>query len=255
MSATRPLVGIPACIKPIGAHDFHVIGRKYVDAVALAAQCTPLLLPALGERQDLAQLLDLLDGVMLTGSASMVAPARYGQMPRDPDILLDTERDATTFPLIQAALERGLPLLAICRGFQELNVALGGTLLQAVHDTPGRLDHREPKDAPLDVQYGPAHPVTIAPDGCLAGILDAAGEISVNSIHQQGIDRLAPTLVAEAQAPDGQIEAVSVRDARGFALAVQWHPEWKVLENPDSLRIFRAFGDACRHYRASSAQR
>ena len=102
MSATRPLVGIPACIKPIGAHDFHVIGRKYVDAVALAAQCTPLLLPALGERQDLAQLLDLLDGVMLTGSASMVAPARYGQMPRDPDILLDTERDATTFPLIQA---------------------------------------------------------------------------------------------------------------------------------------------------------
>ena len=251
MSEQRPVVGIPACIKPIGPHDFHVIGRKYVDAVVHAAQCTPVLLPALGSRQDVAQLIGMLDGVMLTGSASMVEPARYGQLLQDPDIFLDTERDATTFPLIAAALDAGLPLFAICRGFQELNVALGGTLLQAIHDTPGRMDHREPKDQPLEVQYGPAHPVMLSADGQLRALLGNAERIEVNSIHSQGIDVLAPGLVAEATAPDGQIEAVRVANAKAFAMAVQWHPEWKVMDNPDSVRIFTAFGDACRQYRAS----
>lgn len=246
MAKRRPVVGIPACIKPIGVHDFHVIGRKYVDAVLIAAGCTPVLLPALGERQDVEQLLDMLDGIMLTGSPSMVEPARYGQIPRYPDMHLDKERDATTFPLIAAALEAGLPLMGICRGFQELNVALGGTLHQEVHAVPGRMDHREPKDQPLEVQYGPAHPVILTAGGHLQGILGGVQQIQVNSIHNQGIDDLAPALSAEAVAPDGQIEAVWVREARNFALAVQWHPEWKVMDNPDSVKIFTAFGDACR---------
>ena len=246
MSKRRPVVGIPACIKPIGSHDFHVIGRKYVDAVLLAAQCTPVLLPALGERQDIEQLLEMLDGIMLTGSPSMVEPARYGQLPSDPNIYLDKERDATTFPLIAAALDAGLPLFGICRGFQELNVALGGTLHQAVHDVPGRMDHREPKDQPLDTQYGPAHPVQLTAGGALQQLLGGVSEIQVNSIHGQGIDQLAAGLVTEATAPDGQIEAVRVRDAKAFAMAVQWHPEWKALDNPDSVKIFMAFGNACR---------
>lgn len=245
MAKRRPVVGIPACIKPIGPHDFHVIGRKYVDAV-LAAGCTPVLLPALGERQDVEQLIEMLDGIMLTGSPSMVEPARYGQLPAYPDMHLDKERDATTFPLIAAALDAGLPLMAICRGFQEFNVALGGTLFQAVQDVPGRMDHREPKDKPLDVQYGPAHPVHLTSGGKLQAILGGVDQIQVNSIHSQGIDQLAPALTAEAVAPDGQIEAVWVTAAKSFALAVQWHPEWKVMENPDSVKIFTAFGDACR---------
>ena len=245
MTKRRPVVGVPACIKPIGAHDFHVVGRKYVDAV-LAAGCTPVLLPALGERQDVAQLIDMLDGVMFTGSPSMVEPARYGQQPAYPDMHLDKERDATTFPLIAAALDAGLPLMAICRGFQELNVALGGTLFQAVQDVPGRIDHREPKDKSLDVQYGPVHPVILTAGGKLQAILGGVSQIQVNSIHSQGIDALAPALTAEAVAPDGQIEAVWVTGAKSFALAVQWHPEWKVMDNPDSVKIFTAFGDACR---------
>ncbi len=251
MSKRRPVVGIPACIKPIGAHDFHVIGRKYVDAVALAAQCTPVLLPALGDRQDIEQLLGMLDGILLTGSPSMVEPARYGQAPAYADMYLDKERDATTFPLIAAALAAGLPLMGICRGFQELNVALGGTLLQVVQDVPGRMDHREPKDQPLDIQYGPAHPVTLATGGELQRILGGVSQIQVNSIHSQGIDQIAPGLFCEATAPDGQIEAVRVREAKSFAMAVQWHPEWKVLDYPDSVKIFTAFGNACREHQAA----
>lgn len=250
MSARRPLVGIPACIKPIGVHDFHIAGRKYVDGVALGARCTPLILPAIGQGMDVEQVLDLLDGVMLTGSPSMVEPARYGQQPAYEDMHLDTERDATTFPLIEAALKRGMPLFGICRGFQELNVALGGTLLQVVQETPGRMDHREPKDQPIEVQYGPAHPVRLTAGGELQRILLGVDEIKVNSIHSQGIDKMAPGLVCEAAAPDGQIEAVRVRDAACFAMAVQWHPEWKVMDNPDSVKLFTAFGDACRAYAA-----
>ena len=248
MSTRRPVVGIPACIKPIGVHDFHIAGRKYVDGVMLGAQCTSVILPAIGDSMDVEQILDMLDGLMLTGSPSMVEPARYGQEQLYPEMHLDLERDATTFPLIEAALARGMPVFGICRGFQELNVALGGTLLQEVQNVPGRMDHREPKDQPVEVQYGPAHPVHLTPGGELARILGGAAEIQVNSIHSQGIDRIAPRLAAEAVAPDGQIEAVRVADAKAFAMAVQWHPEWKVMSNPDSVKIFTAFGDACRRY-------
>lgn len=251
MSQRRPLVGIPACIKPIGMHDFHVVGRKYVDAVALAAGCTPMLLPALGETQDREQLLDLFDGLLLTGSASNVEPQRYGQVPHSPEMLMDVERDETTIPLIQAAIAIGMPVFGICRGFQELNVALGGTLHQQVHEVPGRMDHREDKDETLEVQYGPAHPVAIAEGSALQRILGGASAIQVNSIHGQGIDCLGAGLLAEAVAPDGQIEAVRVESAKGFAMAVQWHPEWKVMNNPDSVKLFTAFGDACRRYRDS----
>ena len=239
-----PIVGIPACVKMLGQHAFHAVGAKYVHAVAQAAGCTPILLPALGEGLDIGRVLDLVDGILLTGSVSNVAPERYGKTLARPDLLLDRERDATTFPLIEAALAAGLPLFGICRGFQELNVALGGTLHQEVHAQSGLLDHREDKDADVAVQYGAAHTVRLTPGGFLQGLI-GVDEITVNSIHGQGIDRLAESLVAEAVAPDGLIEGVRVAAAKSFALAVQWHPEWQVEENPQSMALFRAFGRAC----------
>jgi putative glutamine amidotransferase len=241
----RPIVGIPACIKTIGSHAFHAAGVKYVEAVAEAAGCTPLVLPALGDRLDREQILAMVDGLLFTGSVSNVAPEHYGKTLARPDLAQDPARDATTLPLIRAAIAAGIPLLGICRGFQELNVAMGGSLHQEVHAQPGMMDHREAKDEDLDVQYGPSHTVALAPGGFLNKLLDGAAEITVNSIHGQGIERLGDGLSIEATAPDGLVEAVRVAAARSFALAVQWHPEWKVQQNPQSLAIFRAFGRAC----------
>ena len=243
-----PIVLVPACVNQIGAHPYHTAQLKYVAAVADGARCTPLIVPALGAATDIETLLALADGVMLTGSPSNVHASLYGEALLDPSLPLDAARDATTLPLIRAAIQRGIPLLAICRGFQEVNVALGGTLHQAVHAVDGMNDHRERKDDALDQQYAPSHRVLLDPGGRLADVLDDATEIMVNSLHGQGIKQLAPGLVAEAHADDGLVEAYRVADASGFTLALQWHPEWRFAENPDSVKIFSAFGAACRAY-------
>ncbi|MBB3119760.1 gamma-glutamyl-gamma-aminobutyrate hydrolase family protein [Pseudoduganella violacea] len=244
----RPIVIVPACTRLIGEHPNHAAQHKYVNAVVLGARCMPLVLPALGELADVDAVLSVADGVMLTGSASNVHADLYGQTIHDPALPLDAARDATTLPLIRAALERGIPILGICRGFQEMNVALGGTLHQAVQEVSGMLDHRDrPQDA-MEVQYGPAHPIRLTRGGVLAEILGNPAEIQVNSLHGQGIAKLAPGLAVEAVAPDGLVEAYSVANARSFALAVQWHPEWRVTDNPDSTKIFLAFGKACIAY-------
>lgn len=245
----RPVVLLPACSRNIGRHGFHVVGGKYVDAVARGAGCLPLLVPALGDALDFDELLGEADGLVLTGSVSNVHPAHFDQPVANPKLRLDPARDATTLPLLRRAIALGLPLLAICRGFQEVNVALGGSLHQAVHAVPGLRDHREDKLAAPDVQYGPAHRLRIAPGGALARVLGGSDDILVNSLHGQGIDRLAPGLVIEATAEDGLIEAFSVAGARAFALGVQWHPEWKFHDNPVALRLFEAFGRACRERR------
>jgi putative glutamine amidotransferase len=250
----RPIVIVPACTRQIGDHANHAVQDKYLNAVVAGARGMPLVLPALAGQTDLEALLAVADGVMLTGSASNIHAAHYGQAPLDPSLPVDAARDATTLPLIRAVLKRGIPLLAICRGFQELNVALGGTLHQAVQDLPGMMDHRENKSDPLEKQYGPAHRVALTPGGKLAQILGEGqnlGHIMVNSLHGQGIHKLADGLAVEAVADDGLIEAVSVTSARAFALAVQWHPEWNVTANPDAMKLFRAFGDACRAYQSS----
>ena len=241
-----PVIGIPACLVPRDGFAFHQVGDKYVDSVIDGAGGLPLIIPALGPRLDFEALLAELDGLLITGSPSNVEPHHYGGLAVRPDSPCDPARDATTLPLIRRALELAIPMLAICRGLQELNVALGGTLHQEVHELPGRLDHRSDKTVSPTERYHPVHPVRLAPDGVLRKLLDGAGTIQVNSLHAQAIDRLAEGLVVEARAPDGTIEAVSVRDAPGFALAVQWHPEWRVLENPTSRRLFAAFGAACR---------
>ena len=241
----RPLIGIPADRRMLGLHPYHVVGDKYARAVLDAAGCLPLLIPALAHELGLDELLGRLDGVMFTGSYSNVEPHHYSGPPSDPGTLHDPARDATTLPLIRKAVAAGVPVLGICRGFQEMNVAFGGTLHQKVHEIEGKQDHREDTRLELDVQYGPAHEVVLAPGGLLGGLI-GQDRIQVNSLHSQGIDRLGPGLVAEATAPDGLIEAFRVEQAKAFAIAVQWHPEWKAMSNPFSRALFAAFGAAAR---------
>jgi len=230
-----------------------MVGEKYARAVLDAAGAAPLLIPSLADELGFDELLQRLDGLLFTGSPSNVEPHRYEGPPSAPGTLHDPARDATTLPLIRKAVRAGVPVFGICRGFQEMNVAFGGTLHQRLHEVPGHLDHRDDETQPLEVQYGPAHDVTLEPGGVLRA-LAASGRIQVNSLHNQGIDRLGAELAVEARAPDGVIEAFRVRDAQRFALAVQWHPEWKVMSNPFSRALFAAFGQASRE-RASVKER
>jgi len=243
--ATRPLIGIPADRRMVGAHPFHMVGEKYARAVMEAAGAAPLLIPAFAEELRFAELLERLDGVFFTGSPSNVEPHRYQGAPSDPGTLHDPARDATTLPLIRKAVEAGVPVFGVCRGFQEMNVAFGGTLHQKLHEVPGFLDHRDDETQPLEVQYGPAHDVTLEPGGLLRS-LATSDRVRVNSLHSQGIELLGSELAVEARAPDGVIEAFRVAKARSFALAVQWHPEWQVMSNPFSRALFAAFGEASR---------
>jgi putative glutamine amidotransferase len=245
MQSKRPVIGIAADQRMIGPHPFHAVGDKYVRAVAEAADAVPLLIPALGEHLRYEELMDYLDGILFTGSTSNVEPHRYNGEPSAAGTLHDAARDATTLPLIPRAVSSGIPVFGICRGFQEFNVAMGGTLTQRLHEVPGLLDHRDDDEQPLEVQYGPAHDVTLEPGGFLAQ-LAGSSQIKVNSLHSQGVQCLAPGLIVEARAPDGVIEAFRVKDAPTFALAVQWHPEWQVMKNPLSRAMFAAFGAASR---------
>ena len=248
----KPVVLVPACNRVLGHHPFHIAGKKYIDAVRLAG-CQALVVPS-ATLDELEALLDLADGLLLTGSPSNVHPGHFDEGVHDPALPLDTERDAWTLPLIPKALARGVPLLAICRGAQETNVALGGSLHQAVHELPGQRDHRSDDAAPVALQYGPAHSVSVEPGGVLAGILDSR-HFEVNSLHAQAVNRLGAGLRVEARAPDGVIEAFSKPDAPGFNLCVQWHPEWLAADNPVSMQLLAAFGAACRAYRIQNTNR
>ncbi|MBR0672822.1 gamma-glutamyl-gamma-aminobutyrate hydrolase family protein [Neoroseomonas soli] len=247
----KPLVGISCCQKPFGifATPNHAASDSYVRVVRGPVVGTPVLLPAAGE--DISgELLPHLDGLILTGSRSNVWPGHYDGPAHAEGTPEDLQRDATTLPLIRAAIAEGVPLLAICRGMQELNVALGGSLDQRIQDLPGRMDHSTPSDQPIPrVRTGKAHAVRIDKDGALARVLTPsarlAGRLAVNSLHNQGVQSLAPRLVAEAWAPDGTVEAVRVEGAAAFALGVQWHPEYDWEQDADSRSIFEVFGRAC----------
>lgn len=246
MPSSKPIVLVPACNRLVGHHVYHVAGKKYVDAVRLAG-CQPLIVPS-ASPGELDALLGIAHGVLLTGSPSNVHPSHFAEEVLDPSLPLDPERDAWTLPLIPKAIERGMPLFAICRGFQEVNVALGGSLHQAVHRVPGLRDHRDDESQPLEVQYGPAHEVAVEAGGLLERIVRQP-RFEVNSLHGQGVNRLARGLRVEARAPDGLVEAFSLETAGGFMLAVQWHPEWRAAENPVSVQLFQAFGQATLAFR------
>jgi putative glutamine amidotransferase len=248
MRSTRPLVGVISDRRLIGHHHFHLVGEKYLAAIVQGAGGYPVAVPSLAGEFDVLEALDRLDGLLLTGSPSNVEPTQYGGEPSKRGTLHDPERDHVALALIPAAVRAGLPMLAICRGFQEMNVAFGGTLHQAVHELPGFRMHKEDSKQPLDQQYGPSHEVRFTAGGLLERITGRQGA-TVNSVHSQGVDQLGDGLDVEAVAPDGLIEAIAVRDAPGFTLGVQWHPEWKVRDNELSLTIFQAFGEAARRYR------
>jgi putative glutamine amidotransferase len=238
-----PLIAIPADVREIGEHPFHVVGEKYITAILDGAKALPLLMPALGDALDRRDLLRRVDGILFTGSPSNVEPRHYRGRPSREGTLHDPMRDATTLPLIREALEAGVPIFCICRGIQELNVALGGTLHQELDAVPGLLNHLAERAKPRDERYAPMHSVRLEPGGQLAALWREL-EPMVNSLHRQGIDRLAPGLGVEARAPDGLIEAVHVKGAKAFALGVQWHPEWQAARNPFSMALFGAFGAA-----------
>jgi len=249
-----PLIGIPSCLRSINERAFHTVNERYPNAVIDAVGGLPLLIPAIGPKTDCGALLDRLDGLLLTGSPSNVEPFHYGGPPSREGTLHDPDRDATTLPLIREAVRRNMPVLAICRGIQELNVALGGTLHQRIFEMPERFNNKRrqrPMTIPESERYGPAHSVALTPEGLLARLAGAT-EIMVNSLHGQGIDQPAPAVVVEAVAPDGQIEAIRLPSAR-FVVGVQWHPEYKPLENPFSRALFEAFSQACHATSAGTA--
>ncbi|MGH7013170.1 MAG: gamma-glutamyl-gamma-aminobutyrate hydrolase family protein [Stellaceae bacterium] len=232
------------CTRPLRGQPTHAVVEKYLRAVRQGADAVPLLIPALDDIPP-DDLVARLDGLLLPGARSDVGSKHYGGPPPDPTRERDPARDGAVLPLIRTALAADLPVLAICRGIQELNVALGGTLHPAVHAVAGRLDHRAEPDRPLDARYAyDAHDVRLVPGGLFAALAGVA-TVTVNSLHCQGIDRLAPGLAVEATAPDGQIEAVRAPAAR-FVVGVQWHPEHRVGDNDFSRALFRAFGEACR---------
>jgi len=257
-AAPLAVIGIQCCRReiatPAGPRPAHAVATKYVDVVVGGAGGMPLLVAAEGGADAAETVVARIDGLLVPGSPSNVEPRHYRGASGPPGMICDPARDAIALPLLRAAVQADLPVLAICRGIQELNVALGGTLHPLLHEVPGRLDHREPRlDSPDERYAHRAHGVELTPGGTLEALAGGAHSLAVNSLHGQGIDRLAPALTIEAVAPDGQIEAVRVA-ASSFVVGVQWHPEFRFAEDPFSLRLFQAFGAACRR-RARSRPR
>lgn len=243
----------PVVLMSMGAqerkgHDYQVMTHKYITPLVEIAGCVPVLVPTCCGTDDLEQYLDMADGVYLTGAGSNIDPTLYGQENLTPEKGQDRDRDLFDLPLIKAAIARGLPVFGICRGMQEINVALGGDIHQKVYAEPGFNDHRENPEDPVAVQYAEAHKVRIEPNSWLARVL-GRDEIGVNSLHGQGIKTLGKGLEPLARAEDGLIEAFHAPSLSPFLFAVQWHPEWQAAQNPDSVKMFEAFGEACRQHR------
>jgi putative glutamine amidotransferase len=243
----KPLIGVTTERVSSDGYYWHRAEEHYPSAVIETMGAIPVLIPSLAQSLDHRALLQRLDGLLLTGGASNIEPEFYGRVSEQPNSPRDRERDMTVFALIPAAIALGVPILGICRGLQEMNVALGGTLHQRVHRVSGKFDHREDTNASVERQYRLAHRIHLQPGGLLAALSDGS-EVEVNSVHGQGIDQLAPGLRIEAVAPDGLIEAVSLPSAARFTCAVQWHPEWFMQTTPFCRALLAAFGSACRDY-------
>ena len=222
-------------------------GTMNVEAVAKVCQAVPLIVPALGDLIDVSELMTVCDGFVFTGARPNVHPEEYGQEETEAHGAFDRDRDRLTLPLIRACVEAGVPVLGICRGFQEFNVAFGGTLHPEIRDLPGRMNHRMPPDGTLEEKFELRHTVKVTPDGPFAEVF-GQDEVFVNTLHGQGIDAPGSRIVIDGYAPDGTPEAIYVSDAPGFTLAVQWHPEWNAEADPVSRPLFAAFGAAVREH-------
>ncbi len=250
----RPLVAIAADTRFHDGYTWHGTPMTYLEAAIGIAEVTPLLVPAFGERLDLDLILDAVDGLMATGSKTNVHPSLYGAAPTVAHEPYDEARDATSIPLMRRAIERGIPVLAICRGFQELNVALGGTIATEIQELAGKMDHRAAVSDNQAERFKIHQNVHVREGSCLASII-GAGDVKVNSLHRQAVEKLAANLAVEATAPDGTIEAVSVTSAKGFAVGVQWHPEYWAHSDAPSQRLLAAFGTAARDHAAKRQYR
>ena len=245
----KPLVCVPAShmeVRPEG-YRVHCTGSTCVESVERFSRCVPIILPALADRIDVESFAGRIDGLLLTGGRANIEPHHYGGEPFPDDEYTDPSRDNTVLPLVRACVEAEVPVFGICRGIQELNVALGGTLHYRVHEVPGMDDHRMPRRDNLTAEevFEPRHPVRLTSGGSFEALVGGA-EVMVNSLHGQGIDRLAERLEVEARSPDGVIEGVRLRNDATFTVGVQWHAEWKPEEHDLSRALFREFGRAAR---------
>jgi putative glutamine amidotransferase len=240
----RPVVGIIGNQSLLNEHyPVHAGGTMNSVAVARAAGCLPIIIPTDPCLVSVDELLALCDGFLLTGGRPNVHPSEYGEEETPAHGAFDRGRDAITLPLVRACVDRGQPFLGICRGFQEVNVAMGGTLYPEIRDLPGRMNHRMPPDGTLEERFALRHTVRFTPGGVFSQLMGAE-EVMTNTLHGQGINTPGPRIVIDGHAPDGTPEALYVRDAAGFTLSVQWHPEWNAADDPVSRPLFRAFGKA-----------
>ena len=254
MGKSLPKVGIVCDVIQFGLNQFHGAGEKYINAIAHGAGAIPILLPSFGNGYDIVDLeivygcdsiVDIVDGIFLTGSPSNIEPKHYGGPTHAKEVLEDRQRDNLSLKLIKKCEEKKIPILAVCRGFQEVNVALGGSLYREVHNEADFFDHRENKNQSRDEQYDTAHVVTLKKGSKLESILGTK-KFHVNSLHSQGIETLSTCLLEEARSEDGLIEAFSSVNTSWWVVGVQWHPEWKFSENQISSRLFSEFGKQIR---------
>jgi len=245
----KPVVGILA--------NSHLINDQYwvqgsgnlnIEAIAAVTGAMPLVIPSLPHCLDISDIMTVCDGFMLGGARPNVHPDEYGHEPTEAHGTFDRDRDGIALPLIRACVETGQPVLGVCRGFQEFNVALGGTLHPEIRDLPGRMNHRMPPDGTIEEKFAHRHTVQLVPASPFISVF-GTDEVLVNSLHGQGIEEPGPRVVIEGRAPDGTAEAITVKDAPGFAMAVQWHPEYNAGKDPVSKPLFEAFGDALRAWK------
>jgi len=242
----RPVVGIIGNMQVLDeSYVVQAVGLMNIDAVTTAVGALPLIIPAMPSIGSIDDILDTCDGFLFTGGRPNVHPSHYGHEATEKHGTFDLNRDAITLPLIRRCVEVGKPILGICRGFQEMNVAFGGTLHPEIRELPGRMNHRMPPDGTLEEKFAHRHTVSLDPDGIFADIFGTS-EVLVNSLHGQGICIAGDRIIIEGHATDGTPEAIRIDDAPAFALGVQWHPEYNAAHDEVSRPLFNAFGDALR---------